>query len=451
MDKGPVQTRKTLVIAGKEHAVGLRWRILNDPGNARAEAAEAAMDGENLFVSTSAGTPAIGLGNTASGHAAGMPSLAGRLAAAVNGNWSGLFSLDGAYYVVAVRGGIVDDRSDVVFIDKADALKAFVDVASGGAGRILVTADLVGDLTTFPSVEAFEPLTFLTGALKPALEEIEQRFTLPVRQIAIGAVAAGLAAIFLFNPAGLYDRVKTAVGLGPKVEKQVIVIPPAPWAGQPKAPAMIRACTAGFALVPSWIRAWKVDRVECDGRTLTIAVSRAGTLDASAPPVTWLDDWVRNSGTLASDLIKLDRPTLNRSQQGNITIVWRLPAYRPQDRWREADSPEPMAEEQRRLWLEMERRYVPVNIAAGQATQYFGSTQINVVFDIFQTERVVAAMDRRVQVASRLTFDVASRRVTAGTRIFARLQPFPSGDNVEVLRQPSLAQVEGPNLPAPPP
>ena len=36
MDKGPVQTRKTLVIAGKEHAVGLRWRILNDPGNARA-------------------------------------------------------------------------------------------------------------------------------------------------------------------------------------------------------------------------------------------------------------------------------------------------------------------------------------------------------------------------------------------------------------------------------
>ncbi|WP_204303341.1 hypothetical protein, partial [Stenotrophomonas maltophilia] len=69
-------------------------------------------------------------------------------------------------------------------------------------------------------------------------------------------------------------------------------------------------------------------------------------------------------------------------------------------------------------------------------------------FDPFQVERVAEAMSQPVQVASRLIYDMGSRRVTASTRIFRYAAPFPQGDDIDVVRQPSLAQVEGPNLPS---
>lgn len=447
------ETKKMVIVAGKAHAVGLRWRVINDPANARLEAAEAAMtgSGEDLFVVTAAGTPQIGLGSVASGHVTGMPSLGGRLAAAINGNWSALFLFDDAYYVIGVRNGVIDDRGDVAFTSKADALRALTDVFSGASGRVLASVELVGDIVGIAGVEPFDPVAILTGALKPALQPIEQGREVPFKPIIWIGVLAAAAFVYLFNPFGLTDSIKKAAGFGPKVEKRVVVIPPAPWAGQPKAPVMMKRCTAAFALVPSNIRGWKVERVDCDGRALTVQVSRAGQVEQGAPPATWLDDWVKNSGTLVSTLIRLERPSLSRSQQGQVTIAWRMPPYQAQDRWREADSPEPMAQEQNRLWLDMERRAVLVNLANGRNTPYFGSSQVNVAFDLFQTDRVLEAMNRRVQVAARMTFDINTRRVTAGTRIFTRLQPFPTGEDVEIQRQPPLAQVEGPNLPPPPP
>ncbi len=450
VSRSEVSTKSVLIVEGKAHAVGLRWRVINDVSQAREGAQDAAEEGEDLFVATTTGEPSVGLASSANGHVRAMPVLAARLASAINGDWSGIFDVDDAFYVISVRGGVIDDRSDVAFLDKAGALRALSDVASGGTGRVLASAQLGPEVVGFAGVEVFDFRQMISGTA-PQLQPIEGGRELPRGAVLGGGVAAVILAVWLFNPAGLYDKAKSYVGLGAKVEKQVVVIPPAPWAGQPKAPAMLRACVAAFRLVPSFIRSWRIDKVECNGREVSAIVARTGLVDQAAPPVTWLDDWVRNHGTLTSPLIKLERPTLSRTNQGIVSISWKLPPYRTTDRWREADRPGAIAAEQQRLWLEMERRYVPVNFVAGAGNQYFSSEQVNVVFDPFQVERVAEAMSQPVQVASRLIYDVGSRRVTASTRIFRYASPFPHGDDIDVVRQPSLAQVEGPNLPSPPP
>lgn len=445
-----VPFKNVLIVGAKAHAVGLRWRVINDIGQARHQAREAAEPFEDLFVSTMAGEPSIGIGSSTNGHTRGMPVLAGRLASAITGDWSGLFALDGAYYVIAVRGGMIDDRSDIAFIEKSDALRCLVDVVSGGTGRILVTQDLVGDIQGIAGIEAYDPLQVLTGSSRIDLEPIEIVTKFPTALVALGAAGA-VAAILFLNIGGSWDKAKRMAGFAPPPEKQVVNIPPAPWAGQPKASAMMRVCVAAFRVLPAYIRSWRVDKAECDGRRVWIVVGRTGTVDGSAPPANWLDDWVRTSGTLVTRGFRLEKPVLSRSPQGVITVGWQLPAYSRGDRWREADRPEPINDEQHRLWLEMERRFVPVNIVTGGGNQYFASMQINVSFEPFQVDRVAEAFEKKVQVASRLIFDVQSKRITASTRIFRYAAPFPTGENVEIIRQPTIAQVEGPTLPPPPP
>ncbi|WP_163452029.1 hypothetical protein, partial [Escherichia coli] len=82
-----------LIIEGKAHAVGLRWRVINDVSQAREGAQDAAEEGEDLFVATTTGEPCVGLASSANGHVRAMPVLAARLASAINGDWSGLFDV----------------------------------------------------------------------------------------------------------------------------------------------------------------------------------------------------------------------------------------------------------------------------------------------------------------------------------------------------------------------
>ncbi len=175
-DAGATDSGVSVVkIGGKSYAVGLHWEEVADkteaPKEARAMAARPNIEAD-LFALRSQGDQ-FGLGWRRNGHAKGMPSLAGHMADArvgSQGNWLGVFEVEGGYYIIAVRDDVILGSTDKVHSDELAARNQFDDLFSGTDWAEAFAPESMG----FEGTVAATAASMVSSGKPPRLQDVDK-------------------------------------------------------------------------------------------------------------------------------------------------------------------------------------------------------------------------------------------------------------------------------------
>ncbi|MBO4520026.1 MAG: type 4b pilus protein PilO2 [Alphaproteobacteria bacterium] len=120
----------TIVVNNTTYAVSLFWQPLqdtNDPYPEVRETVENVMEGADLFCLRSGTSPQYGIGNSAEGHKAGMPSAAAAVAEVFQDKSSSVavFEVDEGWWFIAVRNDLILSEEDILYLNEEDAKRAF--------------------------------------------------------------------------------------------------------------------------------------------------------------------------------------------------------------------------------------------------------------------------------------------------------------------------------------
>lgn len=445
----PSGQRFVLNLGKRKVAVGLKWRQVLDDGEAWDFAKDAQSEGYDLWRYVDGTEPQLALGKRSYGHRAGMPMLAAELASQYPGQWAGLFEVDEAFYVTAVSADIIDPDADVAFSTFEEAYLFYEDIATRSAGlKRLVSTSLLSRVS-MPGVEPAD-LDNLEFSFANTLQAVSNTKRYLAYGIPVAVLLISAFAVVKFAPE-LIDAAKLRLGLTPKQEKQQIVIPPAPWAGQPKAEVMLANCLDAVRSVPHEAFGWVAASITCDGRVVQVAVQRTGVITEGAPPISWLDRWTKVQPELVTRKgVKLGKPTLapmepTRPNVGMLT--WRMPPVRLADRWRDANRPSAGLDgEARALWTAMEDKFLKVQFTPVQDQPYFQTRGARIEMGFHQENQVSPAIRKPGTYMNLLTMDPKTLNVIADVRM-GLAKPFPTDENIEVVRSPAVSTTEGAALP----
>ena len=445
-----LHSRGVLKVGGRTYAVAMTWELVQDTTKIQSHARQQCNDsGNNLWVFLSEGSPQLGLGSTKQGHRAGMAALAPELASVIHGSWAGIFEADGAFYVVAARNGTIEKASDVAMEAFDGALQVFREVAALGATRLYASPDLVERMPglTVEPMDAWAKLPKPTNRLRRA-SAMGGVIGL-VRPVAYASLAA-VAVVYFFPDQ--WTQFKQMVGLEPPPKKQVIVIPPMPWTGQPKAHEALANCMAALEVVPRDAGGWRGTKATCDARNLVLTVVRSGSVTENAPTINWLDGWKDSQDVLRdANGRSLGKPRIGAVGASTADIVWSLPVPPKAGRWMDADRDDKvnLDELQKAMWRTAEGFFLKSSFATGSNTEYARSVQAKVESDASAILQMKPSLDRKLAVLKSVVFDLDHDYVFVDTR-FHRSSPLPvNGDDVEVQRQPDPASLESGPLPPP--
>lgn len=446
--------RQTLDFGGKTVAVGLTWRQVIDVTEAQELAKRTAADvGGDLWTFVSDGDPYIGVGFKEQGHRSGMPALAAELAIFYHGDWTGLFEIDEAYYVVSVSGGLIHRDSDIAFEKLEDALPVFEDFANRGSRSKRYVTKGLEDKTSITGLEVVDPVESIGRDFETRLSPISR--TGAILKVALPAViaVAAIAGVAMFAPS-VVTEVKRKLGLLPEQKKQQVVIPPAPWAGQPKANLMLAACVDALLAVPRDAANWTATALTCNGRVVQAKYERRGNVNELAPPVGWLERWAKAQKEIRTKSgAILGKPVLGdlaiaRMNEGLVS--WKMPNVPLANRWRDSTKvPASLESEARLLWTATEDKFIKIGFTPVSDQPYFQTRSARANIGFQESQKFATVLAKPGYYLSSVTLHPVTLDVTVEIRMGAA-KPFPTGDDIEIVRNPTIASTEGANLPPPP-
>lgn len=441
--------RFVLPFQGKKVAVGLQWRQVVDQDEAWDFAKAGEAEGYDLWRFLEGNEPQLALGRRELGHRAGMPMLAAELALQYPGEWAGIFEIDGAYYVTAVSSDIIDPDADIAFGNFEEAYAFFEDLATRSSRlRRLASESLMGRMS-LTGVESTDVegrnIRFSTGL--QAISNLKKYlgYGIPIAVILLTTIA-----VVKFAP-DLITDVRRKLGLSPQEQKQQVVIPPAPWSGQPKAHVMLANCLDALRSVPREAYGWNASSLSCDGRTVQVLVQRTGSITEAAPPISWLDRWAKGQGELVTRKgASLGKPILapiDPMRPNAGTITWRMPTVKIADRWRDSNRPSASLDaEARALWMALEDRFLKVTFRPVQDQAYFQVRDARVDMGFHQEDQVSPHIRKPGVFLMGVSMDPKTMNVIADVRM-GLAKAFPTDENIEIVRNPALSSTEGTTVP----
>ena len=186
-DAGDPSWGPTIVVNDTTYAVSLFWQPLsdtNDPLPEVKETVENVMEGADLYCLRLGSSSQYGIGNSAEGHKAGMPSAAAAIAEAFQDKPSSVavFEVDEGWWFIAVRNDLILSEEDILYLNEDDAKRAFYAMmAVPDWGRKIAPASW--DIEGTEEVELSEILTDTGNAKLMHIKKAGQK----TKMIAIGA------------------------------------------------------------------------------------------------------------------------------------------------------------------------------------------------------------------------------------------------------------------------
>jgi hypothetical protein len=296
-------TSGVVTVGRHRYAVGLYWE--NSPGKGRvAQIAKeaAAQPGQQAdFYAVRPGNPKtsqvpqFGLCGSEAGQIAGMPTLAGCLAAQVPGSWAGAFRLNEGIAVTVVRDDLVVPDGDLFFTDETEARNRLIQEI--GFGGLQMT--YAPEAWSIPGADTI-PLSLV---LNERRDVTLRAVTVPQKvKFVIGGLALGLVIIVgvvwywqtkldeenaanLIKQQELLRAQQAAQALLPHVLQQPKVPEPTyerQWEHAPPPLEVIESCRQGLAQIPVALAGWRLSSLKCNGSTINYAWARDKGI--AAPP-----------------------------------------------------------------------------------------------------------------------------------------------------------------------
>jgi hypothetical protein len=316
--------RGVIKIGKRRFAVGLYWSSVPDGVKPEVEAVKVAAEDASTFkffcVRNSA-TPQFGLAHSSvEGYQSGDAALAAMLAAnQPGGDWVGAFSLDGGYYLCAIRNGQVLPGVERFYKSSDAAQVALERLLDFGNWSLIVAPSTWG----VPGAE-FQPIEALlskkaTSVLKPVSSRDQvTKLVMIASIIGVGAAAVYFAPaanlIDTFNPEAIRTEMDEAlekvqvtiqpvinVNLSDIVKNDEIETPPTPpWVGRKNGVGMLISCQSDIFSSFSGIPGWRLTALNCGEQSVSISFQQTtGTVPEAEA---WVKKYFRPDIDLSEDL-----------------------------------------------------------------------------------------------------------------------------------------------------
>lgn len=277
-------TAGVVTVAGIKYAAGLYWQPSPEGNIARAARNAARQPGfqadfycvRNATKSQPIGQ--FGLGISAAGHKAGMPSIAGCMANQMPGSWAGAFRVTEGVFFIVVRDDLVDADGDAWFAHDDDAqTRLEQEIARGGLQHIYAPPEW-----GVHGSEAGTITSILTGRRDVTLRAVSvsrSGILALLGLVLIAALAYGGYA-YLQDQKAKRQAEEEAARQAEYLAKHpgaTAVEYPRTWEDSPKPYEYITACGSALEKLRSTYLGWTTSSVECSGSSLSVSWSRGGS------------------------------------------------------------------------------------------------------------------------------------------------------------------------------
>lgn len=257
-----------VAINGIQYSAGLFWQLADDPTRVGNEArAIARTDGVDAdFVCVLSGSPAqYGLGWKDADHKGGDRPLAIAATEAIGTSFIGCFPIDGRWWFVSAKDGVVSPDGDALFQDETAARDRFESAyAETGEDVAIYTPEdwgIPGARDTDLASLIETPPTVKLAATETALARFRVVFLMAAVMI---ICVIGIGGWLWHNQeinAEARDRERQLI--------QQALAQADPWLKQPLPSEVLRSCYEGFVSLPVLVPGWQLESAQCQPGSLS--------------------------------------------------------------------------------------------------------------------------------------------------------------------------------------
>lgn len=276
---------------GKKYAVGLTWLTTQEEPDPKLLKQRAAAIKADFFALRETISFQQGFGSLEMGHRRNMPAAAASAADVMVGEWHGVFTADNGWWYVAVHSDAIAPDGDILFETEEEAYNYFVERNEGYkwprafAPEEWNLPDITGEVTLDKVFDEIS-LTNLTALNIDGMVggKRNKKILVLFGVIVLGALAT-LISLQSFLPSILPERAQPAVpriqtgariaappkareGLGTD-QPELVEEQPGIVLNMPKPSGVLKVCVETIDLIAVPIPSWRLDRVVCDGVTVS--------------------------------------------------------------------------------------------------------------------------------------------------------------------------------------